>query len=184
MAGGGMMALYAAQFLVNARTAQHQFEVAEIEAQEQRRQANLQATINNKLAYNAHLNLNEQQSLELKKLGFDKFELHKSIRSEKAKVEAIAASFGGTFGQQGQSYDATLMNISRHGYNALARKDFNYKILKSDFLTRHKNIQLETESKNNQAFSGLSTGGSIAGTGLQIAGSAINTAVAYKTGTK
>ena len=182
--GNGMMALYAAQFLVNARTAQHQFEVAELEAQEQRRQANLQATINNKLAYNAHLNLNEQQTLELKKLGFDKFELHKSIRSEKAKVEAIAASFGGTFGQQGQSYEATLINISRHGYNALARKDFNYKILKSDFLTRHKNIQLETESKNNQAFSGLSTGGSIAGTGLQIAGSAINTAVAFKTGIK
>tara|TARA_R110000803_G_C11903355_1_gene312372 strand:+ start:51 stop:605 length:555 start_codon:yes stop_codon:yes gene_type:complete len=177
-------ALYAAQFLVNARTAQHQYQIAELEAQEQRRQANLQVAINNKLSYNAHLNLNEQQALELKKLGFDKFEVAKSIRSEKAKIEAIAASFGGTFGQQGQSYDATLNNISRHGYNSLARKDFNYKILKSDFLTRHKNIQLETESKNNQAFTGLSTGGSIAGTGLQIASSAINAATAFKTGIK
>ena len=180
----GFGALYAAQFLVSARTAQHQYQVAEIKAQEQRRQAGLQAAINNKLAYNAHLNLNEQQTLELKKFGFEKFEIAKSIRSEKARIEAVAASFGGAFGQQGQSYNATLNNISRHGANALARKDFNYKILKSDFLTRHKNIDLQTESKNNQAFSGLSTGGSIAGTGLQIAGSAINSAVAFKTGTK
>jgi|TARA_R110000803_G_scaffold84295_1_gene150443 hypothetical protein len=180
----GMEALYAAQFVIGAASAANQAQVADMEAQEQRRQANLQVAINNRLAYNAHLSLNAQQSLEFSKFGFEKFELAKSIRSERAKVEAIAASFGGSFGQQGGSFDATIINMNRHGSTALARKDFNFKILATNFNTKHENITLQTQSKNNQAFSGLSTGSSPLGTGLQIAGSAINSAVAYETGTR
>ena len=151
--------LYLAQFAVAAASSAQQYQQAELEAFEQRRQAGQQAAINNKLAY-------------------------KSIRAKRATNEAIRASFGGTFGQQGGSFDATILNINRHGYEALARKDLNFKTRAADFNLRHRNISLETESKNNQAFSGLSTGGSALGTGLSILGTGIQTGIDYNKGTK
>lgn len=176
--------LYLAQFAVAAASSAQQYQQAELEAFEQRRQAGQQAAINNKLAYNAHLNLNQQQMLEMKKFGFEDRDLKKSIRAKRATNEAIRASFGGTFGQQGGSFDATILNINRHGYEALARKDLNFKTRAADFNLRHRNISLETESKNNQAFSGLSTGGSALGTGLSILGTGIQTGIDYNKGTK
>lgn len=181
MAGFDM--LYLASFALQAGSALQQNQQANLQAAEQRRQANLQAATNNRLAYNAHLNLNQQQMLEMKKLGFDKFELQKSIRREQARNAAAKASFGGSFGQQGASFQATIQNISRHGLGALARKDLNFKATVADFNIRHKNVTLETQSKNNQAFSGISTGGSALGTGLQIASAGIDTTLASKAGT-
>jgi len=176
--------LYAAQFALSAASAANEYQQAEQQAAEQRRQAGQQAAINNKLAYNAHLNLNQQQMLEMQKFGFEKRDLQKSIRAKRATNEAIRASFGGSLGQQGATLDATILNINRHGFEALARKDLNFKTLAADFNIRHRNVTLETESKNNQAFSGLSTGGSALGTGLSILGTGLQTKINYDKGTK
>jgi len=175
--------LYAAQFALSAASAANEYQQAEQQAAEQRRQAGQQAAINNKLAYNAHLNLNQQQMLEMQKFGFEKRDLQKSIRAKRATNEAIRASFGGSLGQQGATLDATILNINRHGFEALARKDLNFKTLAADFNIRHRNVTLETESKNNQAFSGLSTGGSALGTGLSILGTGLQTKINYDKGT-
>ena len=171
--------LYLAQFAVSSYSAANQYQQAEQDASEQRHQAAKQAAINNKLAYNAHLNLNQQQMLEMQKFGFEKRDLQKNIRAQRATNEAIRASFGGDLGQQGATLEATILNINRHGYEALARKDLNFKILATDFNIRHRNVTLETESKNNAAFSGLSTGGSALGTGLSILGSGLQTKLNY-----
>ena len=165
--------LYAAQFMVQAGTAVHQYNRAEYQAQRQRQEAYRQVALNNKLAYNAHLNLNQQQVLELKK----------SIRREKAKSAAMQASAGGIFGKQGTSYQAVQNNIARYGYNALVRKDVNFQTKMQNFETRHKNITLNTLSQNNAAFSNLSTGGSLIGTALSIAGTGAQTAINAKIGT-
>jgi len=175
--------LYFVNFLAKAGTALHQYNLAEQKAHAQRTQAYRQASINNNLAVNSHLNLNAQHLLELKKFGLDDFELKKSIRREQAKNAAIAASAGGTFGKQGGSYEATTMNIARHGYNALARKDLNLQTKMRDFEIRHQNISLSTLSQNNAAFSNLSTGGSLIGTALSIAGTGAQTAINAKIGT-
>ena len=45
---------------------------------------------------------------------------------------------------------------------------------------RHKNVDLTTMSQNNQAFSRISSGGSASGTGLQIAGLALDAFGGYK----
>ena len=175
--------LYAAQFMVQAGTAAHEYQQAEYKAIQQRQQAYRQAAINNQLGYNAHLNLNQQQVLELKKFGLDDFELKKAIRREKAKSAAMQASAGGIFGKQGASYQAVQNNIARYGYNALVRKDLNFQTKMQDFETRHKNITLNTLSQNNAAFSNLSTGGSLFGTGLSILGTGLQTAINAKVGT-
>tara|TARA_R110000787_G_scaffold64097_2_gene144942 strand:- start:12167 stop:12724 length:558 start_codon:yes stop_codon:yes gene_type:complete len=175
--------LYLAQFAVQAGSAIQQNQQANLAAAEQRIQANQQIAINNKLSYNAHLNLNQQQLLEMQKFKISKFELQKNIRREQAKNAAIKASFGGSFGQEGASYAATIQNINRHGLSALARKDFNFKTQVANFNIRQRNIQLETQSKNNKALTGLSTGGSLAGTGLSILGSGIQAGINNQKGT-
>ena len=171
--------LYGAQFVLSVAGEANKYQQAEQDAAEQRAAAGRQAAINNKLAYNAHLNLNQQQMLEMQKYGFEKRDLQKNIRAQRATNEAIRASFGGDLGQQGATLEATILNINRHGYEALARKDLNFKILATDFNIRHRNVTLETESKNNAAFSGLSTGGSALGTGLSILGSGLQTKLNY-----
>jgi hypothetical protein len=181
---GGTEWLYLAQFATSAISSANQYQQAEQQAAEQRAAAGRQAAINNKLAYNAHLNLNQQQMLEMQKYGFEKRDLQKNIRAQRATNEAIRASFGGDLGQQGATLEATILNINRHGYEALARKDLNFKILATDFNIRHRNVTLETESKNNAAFSGLSTGGSALGTGLSILGSGLQTKLNYDKGTQ
>ena len=176
--------LYLAQFAVASLGKREEYRQAEIEAEEGRQAAAQQVATAKKLGYNAHLGLNSEHMLEMVKFGFGKFEIDKSIRSKRAKIEAIAASFGGTFGQQGGSFNATLDNISRHGGLAMARKDKNFKNLAADFNRRHTNVDLETESKVNAALSGLSTGGSVFGTGLSILSTGLQTKLDYDKGTK
>ena len=176
-------ALYFVDFMMKAGTSLHQRALADQKAYNQRVQAYRQASINNSLAVNSHLNLNAQHLLELKKFGLDDFELKKAIRREQAKNAAIAGSAGGTFGKQGGSYQATVMNIARHGYNSLARKDLNFQTKMRDFEIRHQNVTLSTLSQNNAAFSNLSTGGSMLGTALSIAGTGVQTAINAKIGT-
>ena len=180
MALTGFEALYLGKFLFDAGTAnyQHQLDLQQVEIQ--RRNAYKQASINNNLSYVAQLHVNEEDALDLKKQGFEKFELRKAIRRESAKQAAIDASMGGGFGRSGQSADAVLLNIQRHGYNALARKDLNFQTKMRDFEIRHRNVTLSTLSQNNAAFSNLSTGGSMLGTALSIAGTGIQTSINAK----
>jgi hypothetical protein len=169
----GFDALFLTQFALSAASSLHQNQVDQQQRLTQIHNANAQASINNNLNYNAHLNLNAQQLLEFKKFGLDDFELKKSIRRERASRSAMAASFGNSFGQQGATADATQRNIERHGLNALVRKDLNYKTKLQDFSIRHKNIDLTTLSQNNQAFSNISSGPSNIGTALEIAGTGL-----------
>jgi len=179
-----MEALYIAKFLFDAGTAnyQHQQDLQEVEAK--RRNAYKQATINNNLAYIAQLHVNEEDALDLKKQGFEMNDLRQSIRRETAKQAAINASMGGGFGRSGQSAEATQLNIQRHGYNALARKDLNREIREMSFRQRKQNIANEALSKNNALMSGIPVAPSGTGLALQIAGSGIQSGINYKSGTR
>ena len=52
---------------------------------------------------------------------------------------------------------SALSDTSIFSLEALARKDLNFQTELNDFKTRRKNTSLETLSKNNQAFSGLTS---------------------------
>lgn len=179
----GYESLYLAQFAVQAGTALYQQQLDDQQAAIQRQNAYRQAALNNQVAYNSFLHINQEQILDLKKFGFEKFDLRKQIRRELAKNQAINASIGGGFGRSGNSAEAVNRNIERHGFNALARKDLNRDIRMRSFDQRRRNVTLDTMSKNNTAFSGLSLGGDTTGTILQIAGSGIQNYTASKVGT-
>ena len=180
MAGELEIALMLGKFALGSMQATNQYQADNQKRQREIENANKQAAINNNLNYNAHLNLNDQQMLELKKFGLDKVELQKRLRRDRASSIAIGASFGGSFGQSGATRDMINLNIQRQGFNALARKDFNNKNKLRDFQMRHKNVDLTTISQNNAAFSNISSGGSASGTGLQIAGLALDAFGSYK----
>ena len=174
------IAMTLAKFALGSAKASNQYQADNLKRQREIENANRQAAINNNLNYNAHLNLNDQQMLEMKKFGLDKVELQKRLRRDRASSIAIAASFGGSFGQSGATRNMINLNIQRQGFNALARKDFNNKNKLNDFMMRHRNVNLTTISQNNAAFSGISSGGSVSGTGLQIAGLALDAFSGYK----
>ena len=181
MTGGELeIAMMLGKFALGAATAGNKNQADNQQRQREIENANKQAAINNNLNYNAHLNLNDQQMLEMKKFGFDKVELQKRLRRDRASSIAIGASFGGSFGQSGATRDMINLNIQRQGFNALARKDFNNKTKLRDFQMRHQNVDLTTISQNNAAFSRISSGGSVSGTGLQIAGLALDAFSGYK----
>ena len=139
----------------------------------QRANAHREASINNQLNYNSHSNLNSQQQLELEKFGLDKFQLQKQIRRERASNAVLQASMGGVFGRSGASKEATQLNIERHGFEALARKDFNFKNTLNNFSIKHSNIDLNTLSANNKAFSNLDSGPSTLGSALEFVGTGL-----------
>lgn len=175
--------LYAAKFLFDAGTAVYQHNLDLQQNNIQRQNAYKQVAINNNLAYNAQLHINEEDALDLKAHGFDQQALKESIRREKAKQAAIEASLGGGQGRSGQTVEAAALNIERHGFKALARKDLNREIRMRSFERRRTNVNLDAASKNNQLISGLQVDPSLTGLGLQIAGSALQTNIASKQGT-
>ena len=183
MALTGFEALYLGKFLFDAGTAnyQHQLDLQEVEIK--RRNAYKQASINNNLSYVAQLHVNEEDALDLKKTGLDREELRQLMRRTSAKQAAQDASIGGGFGRSGQSVQATQLNIERHGYKALARKDLNREIREMSFRQRKQNIANEALSKNNALMSGIPVAPSGTGLALQIAGSGIQSAIGSKQGT-
>ena len=181
----GFELLYAAQFAVSAFGSMNDANNANADAWAQQEQANKQAAINNQLNTNAHLGLNEEQALTLRKHGLDKWELWKQKRREESKAAVQATSRGmrgGTARTVGGSYAAAYNNISRHAYSALARKDLNFNAAIVDIGRRHANVDLQTINQNNKAFSNLSTGASFLGTALSIAGSGLQIGETYKKG--
>ena len=176
----GFELLYAAQFLMSTATTAYEHNLAQVKADRERADAYRQVASNNQANFNGHLNLNYKQILELKKFGLDRFELQKKIRREQAKDATMRGSSGGTFGQVGGSFRAAQQNIERYGFNALVRKDRNFKVLIDDFNARHANVDANTISQNNTAFSDLSIGPSFLGSALSIAGTGLQTGISYK----
>ena len=177
--------LYAAQFAMSAFGSMNDAANANADAWAQQEQANKQAAINNQLNTNAHLGLNEEQALTLKKHGLDRWELWKQKRREEAKSAVQSTSRvkrGGTARDVGGSYAAAYNNISRHAYSALARKDLNFNAAIVDIGRRHGNIDLQTINQNNAAFSNLSEGASFLGTALDVAGSGLQIGLNYQKG--
>ena len=136
-------------------------------------QAQRQVAMNNNLAYNAYLHLNEEQMLKAKANALNTDSLQRAIRRAKATEAAKIQSQGGdsTFG----TGDARLRNVMRQGAEALARKDLNFQTTLNDFVKRRKNVGLETLDKNNRAFSGLSSPPSATGLVTNLAGLGIST---------
>jgi hypothetical protein len=177
--------LYLASFVLDAGTTLYRSSIENEQQAMQRRNANRQVAQNNNLAYNAFLHINEEESLEMKKLGLDKLALKAHIRREIAKEQALGASFGRALGRAGNTAKAIELNILRHGMFALARKDLNREIRMSSFDQRRKNVSLSTISNNNQILSNvpIDSQNSFVGPILEIAGTGIQHYVGSKKGT-
>ena len=137
-----------------------------------------QAALNNNLAYNAYVNLNEQQLLDNTKYKLDEFELKKQIR----RVVATQLARDGSVLKSGGSANSVLMNIHRQGLQALHRKEFNFHTKLRNLKIQRDNIALETQSKNNALFNTLKGFPSATGLALSIGGSALQTGINYKEG--
>tara|TARA_R100000781_G_scaffold43698_1_gene29836 strand:- start:61 stop:642 length:582 start_codon:yes stop_codon:yes gene_type:complete len=143
-----------------------------------------QASMNNDLAVISQLHINQEDALDLKAFGFETTDLRFAMRREEAKQAAIEASMGGMFGRSGQSVQATQLNIERHGYKALARKDLNRQIRELSFSQRKENAANQALSKNNALMSGVQTLPSGTGLALQIGSSGVQAAIGMKKGTE
>lgn len=144
--------------------------------------ANRQVAINNGLNYNSKIHLNEVQMLKTKEFQINTAMLHRAIRRADAKEKVLIESQGGdsTIG----SGAARIRNIQNQGSEALKRKDFNFQLTLADLNRRRKNIDLETMSANNRAFTGLQTPPSATGLVTDVAGLGIESfaKVGYYTG--
>ena len=170
--------LYAAQlaFSIGSRITDHNDQVTAGHIDYANKQR--QAALNNNLAYNAYLNLNEQQLLDNKKYHLDEFELKKHIR----RVVATQLARDGSVQKSGGSANSVLMNIHRQGLQALHRKEFNFHTKLRNLKIQRDNIALETQSKNNALFNTLKGFPSATGLALSIGGSALQTGINYKEG--
>lgn len=168
-------ALFLASFALSAFQKVQQQRDLEQQVQQSNDDRFRQIATNNKLAYNAQLNINEEEALELKKHSLDTNQLRKAMRLEASKRTALEASFGGSFGRSGNTVDSVLKNIERFGLEALQRKDLNREIKNRQFVQRRKNISLDKMSKNNLIESGIASPPSRTGLALDIIGSGIQT---------
>ena len=175
--------LYTLQNMADVATKGHKLKVEQEEANIKLRNAYRQAAVNNNLAYNALLHINQEQALDLKKLAFDKNAIRMLSRKEQSRQRAVNASMGGAFGRTGNSTAAVMQNIERRASLALARKDLNRSIRMASFDQRRVNVNLTTQSKNNVAFSNLSIEPSKTGAVLSMLGSGIQNNIDRKVGT-
>ena len=170
--------LYAAEAAFGIASKWNEHNEASISAYNSQRQANRQAALNNNLAFNALLNINEEEALNYKKQAIDKFELQKDI--QRALASQLARD--GSANKSGGSVNSILMNIERQGLNALYRKDFNFHVKLRNLQQQRQNIALETASKNNQVFAQIQGFPSSTGLGLSIGATALQTGLRYKEG--
>ena len=170
--------LFAAQAAFNIASEFNDYndgvEAAYIDLANKRRQA----AFNNRLAYNALLNTNEQEQLFQKKHALDKFQLNKNIQRAIASRMALQ----GSAQKSGGSADSVLRNIEAQGLWSLHRKDMNYEISIRNLQIKRTNIALETESKNNALYNTLKGFPSSTGLALSIGSSGIQTGVDYQKG--
>jgi hypothetical protein len=179
----GFDSLYLAEFAVSAGSSFYDYYKAEEQSYNSRIAAYQNIAAQQQLNYNAHLNLNEQEALELSKHNIDKVDIQKEVRREDAKFAAIRASQGGGAGQHGNSMASAHNNIMRHGYAALVRKESNYSTMQRDFQIRHQNLELQLSNKTNSILSSITSGGSVVGTGLQIFSAGVDSKIRQREGT-
>ena len=170
--------LYAATAAFDIASKWNEYNDDHISAYYSRMQASRQAALNNNLAFNALLNINEEEALNYKKQAIDKFELQKDIQ----RALATQLARDGSANKSGGSVNNVLMNIERQGLNALYRKDFNFHTKLRNLQQQRQNIALETASKNNQVFAQIKGFPSSTGLGLSIGATALQTGLAYKEG--
>ena len=178
--------LHASKFIYDVGTTAYNSYRINAQAQQSYALAARQTAINNNLNFNAHLALNEQQALSLKKYGLDRFELLKKRRREEA-INAVHATqrglVGGVPNEVGGSFAASYNNVTRYATLALARKDLNQDLINNDFKRRHKNIDLTTINQNNLAFSKISQGADPLASTLSILGSGLQIGIDMQSGT-
>ena len=177
--------LYASKFIHDVGTTAYDSSRINNQAQQSYSLAARQTAINNNLNFDAHLALNEQQALTLKKYGLGRFELLKKRRREEARSAVQSTQrglVGGTPNEVGGSFAASYNNVTRYANLALARKDLNQDLI-NDLKRRHKNIDLTTISQNNIAFSKISQGADIRASALSIIGSGLQIGIDMESGT-
>lgn len=173
-----------AGFIAQAASVNRQHDSAVDEIETSNAQRHTQIAIDKGLAVNAIHNLNEQEMLEMKKLGLDSFQLKLTERRKLASLAAKQASAGGVFGKQGGSAEASVANVERHAATAFARKTDNFDVTQRDFQIRRTNVELGLISRINQSASGLQTPPDDFGNFLNIAGLGLNTAANFSKGTQ
>jgi len=137
-----------------------------------------QAALNNRLAYNGYLNLNEQEQMEYKRNSLDQFELQRKIRRAVAHRLAIQ----GNAQKSGGSAQSVLVNIERQGLYSLHRKDLNYELRLRNLQLQRDKTALEVESKNNALFGQLQGFPSSTGLALSIGGTALQKGLDWQKG--
>ena len=137
-----------------------------------------QAALNNQLAYNGYLNLNEQEQMEFKRNSLDQFELQRKIR----RAVAYRLAIQGNAQKSGGSAESVLRNIERQGLYSLHRKDLNYELRLRNLQLQRNNIALEVQSKNNALFGQLQGFPSATGLALSIGGTALQQGISWKKG--
>lgn len=137
-----------------------------------------QAALNNQLAYNGYLNLNEQEQMEFKRNSLDQFELQRKVR----RAVAYRLAIQGNAQKSGGSAESVLRNIERQGLYSLHRKDLNYELRLRNLQLQRNNIALEVQSKNNALFGQLQGFPSATGLALSIGGTALQQGISWKKG--
>lgn len=137
-----------------------------------------QAALNNQLAYNGYLNLNEQEQMEFKRNSLDQFELQRKIR----RAVAYRLAIQGNAQKSGGSAESVLRNIERQGLYSLHRKDLNYELRLRNLQLQRNNIALEVQSKNNALYGQLQGFPSATGLALSIGGTALQKGIDWKEG--
>jgi len=137
-----------------------------------------QAALNNQLAYNGYLNLNEQEQMEFKRNSLDQFELQRKIR----RAVAYRLAIQGNAQKSGGSAESVLRNIERQGLYSLHRKDLNYELRLRNLQLQRNNIALEVQSKNNALYGQLQGFPSATGLALSIGGTALQKGIGWKEG--
>jgi hypothetical protein len=139
-----------------------------------------QAALNNQLAYNGYLNLNEQEQMEFKRNSLDQFELQRKIR----RAVAYRLAIQGNAQKSGGSAESVLRNIERQGLYSLHRKDLNYELRLRNLQLQRNNIALEVQSKNNALYGQLQGFPSATGLALSIGGTALQKGMDWQKGRK
>lgn len=171
-------ALAFASFALGAAKDFNDYDESIVARQNQFAATQRQAALNNQLAYNGYLNLNEQEQMEFKRNSLDQFELQRKVR----RAVAYRLAIQGNAQKSGGSAESVLRNIERQGLYSLHRKDLNYELRLRNLQLQRNNIALEVQSKNNALYGQLQGFPSATGLALSIGGTALQQGVDWKKG--
>lgn len=185
--------MYLANFMLETGTAMYEnkLQSEQVAAKNQNIAANnrdvaAQIEMTNVITKGRHVGIANEWAAVVKRNSLDLHDLQMYSRRKMAEQAAAMASSGGAFGSQGNTANQVLDNIERYRSNAYVRKINNAKTDNIDYMTKHLVTELTGMSQINQLhgyFSALEPMPDFAGTGLQIASSAIRNYVGSQRGT-